>query len=180
MKKLKLLSVLFCLFIGAGAGAQMKIGYISIDNMVALMPGTTKIDSLLNRFQTDSLQPRYNYTLSEYLRKDSIVSGKDSAKTPASVRAKIREELQNDVYELQNWQSIVQQATESKQNQLLAPIYREVFNAVQQVAKEKGYTHVLNKESLLVAPEADDLIPLVAQKLKVKLPPQVVPGTNRQ
>ena len=178
MKKLKLFSVALGLLIAASAGAQMKIGYISIDNMVALMPETAKIDSLIERYQVDSLQPRYNYTLAEYLRKDSVVNGKDSAKTPAAVRAKIREEMQNDVYELQNWQAIVQQLTENKQNQLLAPIYREVFSAIQQVAKEKGYSHVYNKEALLVAPDGDDIITLVAQKLKVKLPPQLKQGTN--
>ena len=180
MKKLKLFTLALSLLIGAGAGAQMKAAFISIDNMVALMPETGKIDSLLDRYQADSLQPRYNYTLSEYLRKDSIVSGKDSAKTPVSVRAKIRQEMQNDVYELQNWQAIVQQAQESKQNQLLAPIYKEVFAAVQQVAKEKGYTHVFNKEALLVAPDADDIITHVAQKLKVKVPPQLLQGTGKQ
>jgi outer membrane protein len=88
--------------------------------------------------------------------------------------------MQNDVYELQNWQAIVQQLTENKQNQLLGPIYREVFNAIQQVAKEKGYTHVFNKEAMLVAPDGDDIITLVAQKLKVKLPPQLKPGTSGQ
>jgi outer membrane protein len=178
MKKLNLFTVAFGLLIAAGAGAQMKAGYISVDNMVALMPETAKLDSIIERYQTDSLQPRYNYTLSEYLRKDSIVNGKDSAKTPAAIRAKIREEMQNDVYELQNWQAIVQQLTENKQNQLLGPIYREVFNAIQQVAKEKGYTHVFNKEAMLVAPDGDDIITLVAQKLKVKLPPQLKPGTS--
>ena len=180
MKKLKLFTVSLGLLIGAVAGAQMKVAYISIENMVALMPETAKIDSVLERYQTDSLQPRYNYTLAEYLRKDTIVSGKDSAKTPASVRAKIRQEMQNDIYELQNWQAIVQQATESKQNQLLAPIYRKVYTAIQQVAKEKGYTHVFTKESMLVAPDTDDLITLVAQKLKVNVPPQLVPGMNKQ
>ena len=179
MKKLKLFTLALGLLIGVGAGSQMKAAFISIDNMVALMPETGKIDSLLDRYQADSLQPRYNYTLSEYLRKDTIVSGKDSAKTAASVRAKIRQEMQNDIYELQNWQAIVQQATESKQNQLLAPIYKEVFAAVQLVAKEKGYTHVFNKEALLVAPDADDIIIHVAQKLKVKLPPQLQTGANK-
>jgi outer membrane protein len=178
MKKLKLITMVIALFAAAGAGAQMKVAYISIDNMVAVMPETAKIDSILERYVTDSLQPRYNYTLAEYLRKDSIVNGKDSAKTPAAVRQKIREEMQNDAYELQNWQSIVQQLTQNKENQLLAPIYREVFAAIQQVAKEKGYTHVLNKESLLVAPDGDDIIALVAQKLKVTLPPQLKPGIS--
>ena len=180
MKKLKVLVAVIGLFIAGTASAQVKIGYISVDNMVGLMPETAKVDSLVQQYQADSLQPRYNYTLSEYLRKDSIVNGKDSLKTPAAVRAQIREEMQNSAYELQNWQSIAQQATENKQNELLAPIYKKVLDAIKAVAKEKGYTHVLNKEALLVAPDGDDMLPLVAQKLNVKLPPQVKQGLNPQ
>lgn len=180
MKKLKVLVAVIGLFVAGTANAQVKIGYISVDNMVGLMPQTAKVDSLIQQYQADSLQPRYNYTLSEYLRKDSIVNGKDSLKTPAAVRAQIREEMQNSAYELQNWQSIAQQATENKQNELLAPIYKKVLDAIKAVAKEKGYTHVLNKEALLVAPDGDDMLPLVAQKLNVKLPPQVQQGLNPQ
>jgi outer membrane protein len=109
-----------------------------------------------------------------------MVNGKDSSKTPASVRATIREDLQGLGYKLQNWQAYAQQLTEAKQQDLLAPIYRKVIDAVKQVAKEKGYTHVFNKESLVVAPEGDDMLLMVAEKLKVKLPPQVQQGiTNK-
>lgn len=180
MKKLNVLVAALGLFIAGTASAQVKIGYISVDNMVGLMPETAKADSLIQQYQTDSLQPRYNYTLSEYLRKDSIVNGKDSLKTPAAVRAQIRQEMQNSAYELQNWQAIAQQATENKQNELLAPIYKKVMDAIKAVAKEKGYTHIFNKEALLVAPDGDDILLLVAQKLNVKLPPQVQQGMNTQ
>ncbi|MFI5133117.1 MAG: OmpH family outer membrane protein [Chitinophagales bacterium] len=180
MKKVKVFIAALSLFIAVSAGAQMKVGYISVDMMVRLMPETTKIDSLIEKYQADSLQPQYNYTLSEYLRKDSLVNGKDSLKTPAAVRAKIREEMQNDAYELQNWQSIVQQATENKQNEFLEPIYKKVLDAIKAVAKEKGYTHVFSKEAFLVAPEGDDMIVMVAEKLKVKLPPQLQPGTDNK
>ena len=91
-------------------------------------------------------------------------------KTPAVVRKQIEQELPTLIYQIQNWQTIVQQATESKQNELLAPIYRKVYDAIKLVAKEKGYTHVYNKEALLVAPEGDDMILAVAAKLKVTVP----------
>ncbi len=39
------------------------------------------------------------------------------------------------------------------------------------VAKENGYSYVYSKEALLVAPPGDDLLPLVAKKLNIKLPP---------
>ena len=180
MKNLKVFAVALFVFMASGADAQMKIGYISITDMVSLMPETAKIDSLIEKYQTDSLQPEYTYTLSEFLRKDSMVNGKDSSKTPASVRAAIREDLQGLGYKLQNWQAYVQQLTETKQQDLLAPIYRKVIAAVKQVAKEKGFTHVLNKESLIVAPEGDDMLIMVAEKLKVKLPPQVQPGISNK
>ena len=176
MKNLKVFAVALFVFITSGASAQQKIGYISIADMVALMPETARIDTLLEKYQADSLQPEYTYTLSEYLRKDSMVNGKDSSKTPASVRATIREDLQGLGFKLQNWQAYAQQLTENKQQELLAPIYRKVIDAVKQVAKEKGFTYVFNKESLLVAPDAEDMLIMVAEKLKVKLPPQVQQG----
>ena len=180
MKNFRVFAVAFFLLIAGNAGAQMKIGYISIGDMVSLMPETAKIDSLIEKYQNDSLQPEYSYTLAEFLRKDSMVNGRDSTKTPAAVRAQVREELQGLGYKLQNWQAYAQQITESKQQELLAPIYRKVIDAVKQVAKEKGYTHVFNKESLLVAPEGDDMLIVVAEKLKVKLPPQIKPGVSNK
>ena len=179
MKNFKLLVIAFALLIaGNTAMAQNKVGYISLDNMVAIMPETAKLDSLLQKYQTDSLQPRFNYTLLEFQRKDSLVNGKDSLKTPASVRSKMKEEMQQDLYELQNWQTLVQQATEAKQNQLLAPIYQKVVTAIRAVAKDNNYVHVYNKEALLVAPAGDDLLPLVAKKLNVTVPAALKPGIN--
>jgi outer membrane protein len=146
----------------------VKLGYISVDNMVGLMPETAKIDSLMEKYQTDSLNPQYAYIVGEYQRKDSMY--RDSLHTPAAVRKQIGEELPTLIYQIQNWQSIVNQATEAKQNELLKPIYTKVYDAIKAVAKEKGYTHVFNKEAFLVAPEGDDIILQVAAKLKVNVP----------
>jgi outer membrane protein len=150
------------------SNAQMKIGYIRIDDMVSIMPETARIDSLLERFQADSINPKYAQIVSLYQYKDSVY--RDSVKTPPAVRKQIEEELPSLIYQIQNWQQIVNQALEAKQNEYLAPIYRKVYDAVKLVAKEKGYTHVMSKEALLVAPDGDDMIGLVAAKLKVAIP----------
>lgn len=159
--------VMGVLFAG-NADAQTKIGYIKIDDMVAIMPETQKIDSLLERFQADSINPKYAQIVALYQYKDSVY--RDSLKTPAVVRKQIEEELPSLIYQIQNWQQLVNQAMETKQNEYLAPIYRKVYDAIKLVAKEKGYTHVLSKEALLVAPDGDDMIGLVAAKLKVQIP----------
>lgn len=169
MKKILSLIVLSAgLLFAADAGAQMKIGYIKIDDMVSLMPETAKIDSLLDRYQQDSINPQYAQIVSLYQYKDSVY--RDSIKTPAAVRKQIEQELPTLIYQIQNWQQIVNQAMEAKQNEFLAPIYRKVYDAIKAVAKEKGYTHVVSKEALLIAPDADDMIAAVAAKLKVTIP----------
>jgi len=132
------------------------------------MPETSKLDSLLDRYQADSLNPQYASLISLYQFKDSLY--RDSLKTPPAVRKEIEKELPGYIYQIQNWQAISQQALENKQNELLAPIYRKVYDAIKLVAKEKGYTHVFNKEAFLVAPDGDDMSPAVAAKLKVKIP----------
>lgn len=171
MKKLLSVTVLAAGLLLAGqANAQTKIGYIHVDNIVGLMPETAKLDSILNRYQVDSLNPEYASLVSRYQFKDSVY--RDTLKTPPAVRKEIEKELPTMIYQIQNWQSIVQQATENRQNELLAPIYRRVLDAIRTVAKEKGYTHVLTRESLLVMPDADDLSQAVATKLKLKWPPQ--------
>lgn len=169
MKKIfTVAAIALSLLIAGEASAQTKIGYISVDNMVGLMPETAKLDSLLEKYQNDSINPQYAQIVSLYQYKDSVY--RDSLKTPPAVRKQIEQELPTYIYQIQNWQAIVQQAMEAKQNELLAPIYRKVYDAIRAVAKEKGYSHILNKEALLVAPEADDIILAVAAKLKVQVP----------
>jgi outer membrane protein len=174
MKKLKVLAIAVCLLIAGSVMAQSKLGYINVETIVQLMPGTTKIDSLLERYQADTIQPEYASVVEQYQFNDSLY--RDSLKTPQSVRAEIAKKLPGLIYQIQNWQQITQQAIEAKQNQLLAPIYKEVYDAIKTVAKEKGYTHVFNREAFLVAPDADDLLVAVATKLKLKVPPQLLPG----
>jgi outer membrane protein len=171
MNKIKLFIVAAILCVTAGSAMAQKSGYIRVDAVVGLMPETAKLDSLLRKYQADSLNPQFAYIVQEYNRKDSIVNGKDSLKTPVAVRQQIRQELEGYAYQIQNWQQLVQQALQGKQQELLEPIYRKVDGAIQSVAKENGYTYVFNSEALLVMPPADDLLPLVAKKLNVKLPP---------
>lgn len=170
MNKIKVFVVAAIIMFTAGSAMAQKTGYIAVDDVVMLMPEVAKLDTMLQRYQADSLNPQFTYMISEYNRKDSIVNGKDSLKTPASVRTQIRQELEGLAYQIQNWQSIAQNMMQNKQNQLLQPIYRKAIEAIQQVAKENGYSYVYTKEALIVAPPADDLLPLVAKKLNLKLP----------
>jgi outer membrane protein len=179
MKKFVVILAVTGLFAFANAAqAQIKIGYINVENVLSLMPEVGKLDSILSRYQQDSINPQYASLIQTYQYKDSVY--KDTLKPPpAAVKKQLEEELPQLINTIQNWQQIVNQAIEAKQNELLAP-YRKIYDAIRAVAKEKGYTHVLNKDTLLVAPDADDMIASVAAKLKLTLPkaPAAAPPTK--
>ena len=170
MNKLKLFVAALLMIVAAGSANAQKTGYISVEQVISLMPETSRIDSLLRKYQADSLNPQFTYMVQEYNRKDSMVSTKDSVKYGAQVKNQIRQELEGYAYQIQNWQQIVQQALQGKQQEFLEPIYRRVEAAIQSTAKENGYAYVLNREALIVVPPADDLLPLVARKLNLKVP----------
>ncbi len=174
MKKVTGLFIALLLLTTAGTVSAQKSGYIRVDEMVSLMPELAKIDTLLNKYQTDSLPGTFNYLLGEYQRYDSI--SKDPTK-PLVVRNDAGKKANEFLSELQNWQSTAQQMVENKQATLLQPVYAKVMKAIEDVAKEKGYAYVYNKEALLVMPPADDLLPMVAAKLGVKVPAK--PATNK-
>ena len=170
MKKIISLFIV-CALLGTGKSAfAQKIAYMSIEQMVSIMPEAARIDTMLQKFQADSLNQTLNTIVAEYQYKDSILTKTDTTKTPKSVLNQLRTDVNVLAYQIQNWQSLASQAYQAKQDQLLAPIYNKVGTALRAVAKEKGYAYVLNKDVFLVAPDGDDLLPAVAAKLGVKIP----------
>src|SRR4030095_9615418 len=178
MKKIIAIFVLAAGLVSGTVSAQSKFGYIRVDEMVSLMPELKRIDTLLTSYQNDTLPRTYNYLLSNYQHYDSIAN--DSAHQTSVVRQQASRQRADFLGELQNWQSSAQQLIEAKQNSLLQPVYDKVLKAIDEVAKEKGYTYVFNRESLLVVPATDNLLPMVAEKLKVKVPTATTPNQATQ
>ncbi|HRO71243.1 MAG TPA: OmpH family outer membrane protein [Chitinophagaceae bacterium] len=176
MKKLKMLAVVAGLLIaGSGVNAQTKIGYIDAETILYLMPEVQKIDSMVQVYQRDTVGKEFNSLMETYQFKDSIYRD-SSGKVSAAVKEQTGKELQQLTQTLQNWQQIAQDAVQSKQSQLLAPVMQKIQAAIQAVAKEKGYTYVLSRDAMIVAPDADNLLQPVAKKLNVTVPPQLLPG----
>ncbi|HVZ55648.1 MAG TPA: OmpH family outer membrane protein [Chitinophagaceae bacterium] len=177
MKKYLASVVIVLGLLSAGkVSAQNKIGYIDVNEAISIMPEMGKIDTLLQHFQTDSLNATFAELLQNYNYKDSMLNKTDTSKMPQSVKNQYRQDRENLVYQIQNWQNISQQVYQNKQAQLIQPVYKKVNDAIRVVAKENGYGYVLVKDALVIMPPADDLLPLVAKKLGVKLPPQLQTG----
>ena len=96
-----------------------------------------------------------------------------------SVKDVKRGELQKMLTDLQSEDQRIQQQLRQRQQELIAPINKKAFDAIQAVAKESGYTYVFEKDALLVAPPGEDVLPLVAKKLNVKIPAKGQAPANR-
>lgn len=179
MKKLfSLLVVAVCLTAGT-ASAQTKIGYIRIEDVVGLMPELAQdkvnLDTVGQKFVQDSIMPQINYKQEEYNRKLKEFSDTVKNKNEA-VRKQILAEIEDLQKELGGANDMIQQVLQYKQQEFLGPFYTKARKAIEAVAKEKGYTHVLSTESFIVAPPGDDLTMMVLAKLNIKLPNQNPPA----
>ena len=178
--KLFLLAAIVTLAASNSVNAQaQKAGYFSVEQMVSIMPEVGKIDTLLQKYQADSINAEFAAIVADYNFKDSLLTKTDTSKIPPATRRQYRRDLEAIAYQVQNWQQISQQAMQSKQQELLRPVYGRIMDALRAVSKESGYTHVYNTEALLVAPPGDDMLPLVAKKLKITLPNPNQQGAGR-
>jgi outer membrane protein len=177
MKKFFMLFLMSMALTAGTVSAQTKIAYIRIDDIVGLMPELAEdkvnMDTVGQKYVTDSIMPQITYKQTEYQRK--LQEYTDTVKNSAVVRQQISKELEELQQELSGAQSLVNQVLQYKQQEFLAPYYAKAKKAIETVAKEKGYTHVMNTDNFLIAPPADDISLLVLSKLNIKLPEQKQP-----
>lgn len=177
MKKLFTASLFALGLLVAGeAHAQVKIGYISSQELVSIMPETRRADSLLTDFRNALIQSATEKQNAFYAAIEKF--NKDSSTLTEAQKTVKRQELTKMGQDLGGEEERIQQQLQQKQQELIAPINRKAYEAVQAVAKENGYTYVLEKEALLVAPPGDDILELVAKKLNIKLPNRTAAGNN--
>lgn len=175
MKKVFSLVAVIGLLVAAGntAIAQNKFAHVDIELVVGNMPDIRKADSLLQKFKKDSLDNALPFYIGEYKRKDSIAK---APTTPASIKQTVQAEAAQYLQMIQNWDQYVQSEMQRKQAEVLNPYFSKAFELINTVAKENGYTWVFKQDALLVAPPSDDLLPLIAKKMGVKL--QTGPGAG--
>lgn len=153
--------------------AQNKMGYVSADEIIASMPEAAKVDSQLNQYQ----QSLYQNAQDKQTALNEAVAKfyKDSLSMTASLKEVKRSELQKQVQDLSGEEQRIQNLFEQKRQELSLPIQRKLQGAIQEVAKENGYSYIFPKEALLVMPPGEDIGNLVRKKLNIK---EQAPKTN--
>lgn len=156
-------------FMSNFAQAQTKIGYVSVEQVLQLLPELKTVQTNIDTYQQQfvvtlqGIQKEFDTKFADYNAKKATMS--DATKTVAE------SELQDLQKRSQDTQEKARQQVEAKGQELVKPLYDKIKAAITAVAKEKGYTHVINattNDLLLVAPPADDLLPAVKTKLGLK------------
>lgn len=167
IKSFIVLSVCIMSF-GANAQNQEKFGHLNFADLYALMPGLDSVKALYEQY-AQSIQSQFDAMQTELQTK--IADYQNNQTTMSEI---IRQTKEREISDLQTrmeaFQGSAQQDLQNKEVELTNPIIEKAQNAVKEVAKENGYTYVLNSTGgmLLYADPGDDIMDLVKKKLGIQ------------
>jgi outer membrane protein len=156
------------IFSGFLLQAQPKIGHISINELVAAMPEYKKASTDLDEYEKALIQMGQERQ-AQHARYDSIYKA-DSANWNAAQKDVKKTELNALYLKLINFNQEAQQMMQKREQELMNPITQKALQTAQAVAKENGYSYILNKEQLIAFPPSDDILPLALKKLNITPP----------
>jgi outer membrane protein len=162
----KLGLMLVVLLLGFTAKAQDKIGHINSQELLAAMPETDSAQKQLEKIAMEhdlaleEMSVEFNKKLEDLNTNYNELS--------ELVRTSKEAELQDLQKRIQAFQQTAEQDLQRKRYELFQPIQEKAINAVNEIAKEKGFTYVLDSGTGVVVymgDNAQDLLPLVKVKL---------------
>jgi len=175
MKNRLLLVMVAFLFLGGIAQAQtaMKIGYADVDYILSQMPEAKQVESELQAHNTQ-LQNQLQAKYQEYQQKLQAYQ-QGGASMVDAVRTEKETELAQLEQRIQKFQQDAQTSMQKKQGTLMEPLYAKVGTNLEVVAKENGYTHILNGQVggidvVLYADVKFDISDLVLKKMGITPP----------
>lgn len=170
MKKI-LIAMVACLFaFGGTAVAQknIKLGHINSNDLMQIMPGRDSAQTVLQKEVQDleatlktmqsEMEKRYN----EYME--------NQAGWTELIRNTKQREIQDMSARIQEFQENAQKQLQERESTLLKPIIDRAKKAIEDVAREGGYTYILDAgtAAVLYSQDSDDIMPLVKKKLGLK------------
>jgi Skp family chaperone for outer membrane proteins len=179
MKKLfiTLLAAIFFTLASKKIQAQsLKVGVFDIDLMVQAMPGYRVVDSLVQKYEVDSLAIEFQYYQSEFQRLDSTYKV-DSALVALGKKSKAlldftAQERRKMGLNLLYWQQIAQDKSNNKRNQYAQPLYNTVASAYKKVLARNKYALILKPQTYEAGVAIDNLFISVAKELGLPGLPQ--------
>ncbi len=147
--------------------AQNRIGHLNLEEVMLAHPDYKVISDTLiaSRKQLEdqywSLQEEYNALIKPY---EELIDHHPS--NPPEDNSEAIKQLEADMAIVQ---SSAEWYLEFLQEELMAPLETKIMEAINLIAMERGYNYVFDSsdETLLLAPESEDITLLVKQKLGI-------------
>ena len=145
--------------------AQSKIGHINSNELLESMPERTKAASDVETF-AKQLETQLKNMSAEYETKLQEYQSQQATMTEPGRQAKVQE-ITDLEGRIQQFQLNAQESLQQKESEILKPIIEKAKNAINAVAKEKGYDYILDTGLgvVLFSDTGDDILPLVKKKL---------------
>jgi outer membrane protein len=164
------LTVLMANQIYAQISSIQKIGHADWEYIFSQLPEFKAIEKELKSYETQ-LQNQAKSKVEELNAKYKIYQELPES-TPETIRRDKESELSYLQENIQRFQQDAQASIQKKENELVTPVFARVGKAIEEVAKENGFTYILNPrmldggDVLLFTDEQYNISELVLKKLR--------------
>lgn len=161
---LKLFVVALFVAFSVQSQAQDKIGHINFDELVSLMPGQDSINKALETYvrglenQTQSMQTELESKYADYQSNQATMS--------EIIRQTKEKEIMDLQQRIEAFNQQAQYDIQNKQFELTQPLLEKAQKAIEAVAKENGFTYIINSNvQILLYANGTNILPMVKTKL---------------
>lgn len=152
------------------ASAQtLKIGIVDTPAVLKAMPETAAADSKMQEI-SKKYQEEYSRLESEFKRMVEEFQKMKQDELPAIKERKTRE-INDYQQKVQAFEQTAAQDLQNQQQQLMAPIFQKLRQAIESVGKENGFGMIQNSDpqvTLYYGAPVEDVTALVKAKLGIK------------
>jgi outer membrane protein len=144
--------------------AQDKIGHINFDQLVAQMPGQDSINKALENYvvgletQAQAMQSELESKYGDYQANQATMS--------EIIRQTKEKEIMDLQQRIEAFNQQAQYDIQQKQYELSQPLLEKAQKAINDVAKENGFTYIINSNvQILLYANGTNIMPMVKAKL---------------
>lgn len=173
------LGAIAALALGAApAAAQVKVGFVNSQRVLAEAPGVAQVQQTLDRelaglrAPLDTMEQRLNTAQQQFQQQQASM-------TPAA-REQRQSELQQQFAAYQQRGQQLQEQAQQRQQQLVAPVMQQINQAIEAIRREGGYTYVMDSSQggVLAVDPASDLTDRVLARLRGGAAAPAAPATH--
>jgi outer membrane protein len=169
MKKISIVLIFALLTSATFAQTNLKIGHIDTQVLLPLMPDFDSAQLKMEKYQTelknqaDAMQVEFNQKYQDYINKKDTYT--------QLLRQNKETELQQMNERIQQFNQSANDDLQKQRAEVLNPVLDKAKKAIADVAKENGFTYILDLGAGSVVYHSDnsiDILPLVKTKLGIK------------